>query len=376
MSGTAKKAFLVIILLLVLLTLPFPFVGATEDFWTTKTPMQQARGGLGVAVVDGKIYAIGGQPGSSRSSMNVTEEYDPSTDVWAFKEPMPTARKNFATATYNNKIYCIGGEKIIVTFENGIWNSSEGFLLDVNEVYDPVTDSWETKAPIPIAKKAITATVIDNKIYVVGDQSNELWVYSPETDSWSNKTSLPATLSIVTGGSSSGSIVLDNKIHVIGAFPLANSHQIYDIQNDSWSFGLPVISSYFFAVAGATTGEFAPKRIYVYGTNSQYWDLGGPDFFAQSYDPITGNWTTCASMPTGRINAGVADLNDTIYVIGGYVPVIGNNIYASTANEQYIPVDYVPEFSSWILLPLFLSVTLVVVVLKKRLPQNACILGY
>ena len=335
--------------------------------------MQQARGGLGVAVVAGKIYAIGGQPGSSRSSIDINEEYDHATDVWVFKEPMPTARSDFAVATYNNKIYCIGGEKLVVTFESGVWNSSELFVLDVNEVYDPVTDTWETKAPIPTAKPATTATVVDNKIYVFGGQSNELWVYDPEIDSWSNKTSLPATLSLVNGGSSSASVVVNDKIHVIGAFPLANSHQIYDLQNDSWRFGSPVISGYNFAVAGATTGEYAPKRIYVYGTNSQYWELGGPDFFAQSYDPVTGNWTTCTSMPTGRINAGVVVLNDTLYIIGGYVPVIGNNIYASAANEQYIPIDYVPEFASWTILPIILTGLLVVTVYRKKLEASKLI---
>jgi hypothetical protein len=36
-------------------------VGAAENSWTTKAPMYTARGGAGVATVNGIIYAIGGQ---------------------------------------------------------------------------------------------------------------------------------------------------------------------------------------------------------------------------------------------------------------------------------------------------------------------------
>ncbi len=361
MSGTAKKASLVVMLLLVLLTLPFPFVGATEDSWTTKAPMQQARGGLGVAVVDGKIYAIGGRTVSGVVGIN--EEYDPVLDSWSFKAPMPTPRDHFGIAVYQGKIYCIGG-------------TIDDPGTAVTEVYDPATDTWETKAPMPAPRGGVEASVVNEKIYVMGGRYiNTTEVYDPATDSWTTKAPLLHTMEMIRTWTCASAVV-DNQIHVIGAFPLANSHQVYDSETNNWSFGSPVISSYIFAVAGATTGEYAPKRIYVYGTNTRYWDLGHPDFFGQSFDPITGNWTTCSAMPTGRFNAGVAVLNDAIYVIGGYVPLIGNNKALSAVNEQYIPVDYVPEFSSWILLPLFLSVTLVVVVLKKRLPQNACILGY
>lgn len=36
---------------------------AVENSWASKAPMQEARAHLGVAVVNGKIYAIGGDAG-------------------------------------------------------------------------------------------------------------------------------------------------------------------------------------------------------------------------------------------------------------------------------------------------------------------------
>ena len=72
---------------------------------------------------------------------------------------MPTARCNFGTAVYQNKIYCIGG------------TASDGDI-DVNEVYDPVRDSWETKASMPTPMRSVEANVIGDRIYVVCGGSN------------------------------------------------------------------------------------------------------------------------------------------------------------------------------------------------------------
>jgi N-acetylneuraminic acid mutarotase len=58
----------------------------SEDSWVSRASMQVARGGLGVAVVDGKIYAIGGYPGIGQT-LTTNEEYDPKTDTWTFKAP-------------------------------------------------------------------------------------------------------------------------------------------------------------------------------------------------------------------------------------------------------------------------------------------------
>jgi hypothetical protein len=78
-----------------------------ENVWVSKASMQVARGSLGVAVVDGKIYAIGGI--SDDGVVGVNEEYDPETDMWVFKKSMPTPRESFAIVSCQGKIYCIGG---------------------------------------------------------------------------------------------------------------------------------------------------------------------------------------------------------------------------------------------------------------------------
>jgi N-acetylneuraminic acid mutarotase len=291
---------------------------AAEDSWVTKEPMPTARSGLGVAVVNGKIYAIGGDGGS-----NVTEEYNPVTNTWTEKKAMPTGRSRFGIAVYQNKIYIMGGA------------TANGFTA-ANEVYDPSTDTWETKTPLSKGSRAeLTASVINGKIYAVGGyffglyrvSSNVLEVYDPETDTWTTKT--PMLSSVY----SCSSAVIDNKMYVIeNSFDtrVGSLNQIYDAENDSWSYGRSIPVGVVGAVAAATAAVFAPKRIYVIGgdasTNSSN----------QVYNPENNTWSNGAQLPTSRSYLGVAVVDDVLYAIGGRTSD-GVNL---DVNEQYTPLGY------------------------------------
>ncbi len=300
-------------------------VYAAEDSWVSKAPMHEARSGLGVAVVNGKIYAIGGA--SNNGFLATNEVYDPVTNTWASEVPMPTPREVFAIASYQNKIYCIGG------YVDGF--SATG----VNEVYNPATNTWETKTPMPTPALNLQANVVNGKIYLIGGSPNGTLnqVYDPANDTWFTKASVP------TAVSSYASAVVDNKIYVI----TSNLNQIYDAENDSWSLGAP--APVVLASAGATTGVFAPERVYVFGADADlpFWQLTTRNFTVQSYDPKTDSWTVCASMPTGRYSASVAVVDDLLYVIGGFTTEFRTDIFTlnpiytySVVNQQYTPFGY------------------------------------
>ena len=108
----AKSVALALVLVLLATSFVFmpPVSGSTEDTWATKASMSQARFGLGVGVVNGKIYAIGGRVSLNDDPLGINEEYDPITDTRAFKSPMPTPRSDFGIAVYHNKIYTVGGK--------------------------------------------------------------------------------------------------------------------------------------------------------------------------------------------------------------------------------------------------------------------------
>ena len=220
--------------------------------WVQKASMSTARTSLGVAVVNGKIYVIGGFSSDQNTFFAINEEYDPSTNTWTEKASMPTPRFGCAVTVCENKIYVIGGQTAIGT-ANGYTNATE--------VYNPATNTWVTKAPIPISESGFSANVVDGKIYLMYGTLNE--VYDPATDSWTTKAPMPTAVYL------HASAVMDNKIYVI-----SNLTQIYDPKTDMWSFGAPIPTSVSQATAGATTGVAAPKAIYVIG--------GSTDFLAVS----------------------------------------------------------------------------------------------
>jgi N-acetylneuraminic acid mutarotase len=299
------------------------------DSWVSKAPMQEARGNLGVAVVNGKIYAIGGSVDTLYASYAYTgqvgtnEEYDPETDTWVFKASMPTARSCFAIAVCQGKIYCIGGY---------LANSSNA---GVNEVYDPETDTWETKASMPTARRLLQANVVGDKIYLIGGGGGgsvplTCEVYDPATDSWTTKAPIP------TGTTWYASAVVDGKIYIIRA----NRTQIYDAETDTWSSGADAPYNTEQGAAGVTTGALAPKRIYVMGVTKPIAFGDPPPCLTQVYNPASDSWINGTSMPTNRVNFGVAVVNDTIYVVGGHTHDSLGFIYPSAANEQYTPIGY------------------------------------
>ena len=81
------------------------------DTWTQKADMPTARYLSGSAVVDGKIYVIGGDwrfAGGRGVVTPAVEEYDPATDTWTTRADMPTARSGVVAAV-DGMIYAIGG---------------------------------------------------------------------------------------------------------------------------------------------------------------------------------------------------------------------------------------------------------------------------
>ena len=167
-----------------------------ENTWTKLAPMPTATSVAGVGVVGGRIYVIGGSAMSGVIGTN--QMYDPATDTWTIKAPMPSLVP-VTTSVYGGKIYC---------FSSGL-----------NQVYDPETDSWAYKTPSSIRRSVASACVVNGKIYLLGGfdpnsldglaRSNVNEMYDVNTDSWTLMAPIPvATVSGV-------SAVLNNKIYLI-----------------------------------------------------------------------------------------------------------------------------------------------------------------
>ncbi len=319
-------------------------IGVDDNSWVEKAPMNQARGGLGVTTVDGKIYAIGGSTASGAyppdalagGFVGTNEEYNPVTDTWTYKVAMPTPRTYFAIVSYQNKIYCIGGATGFTVDEESGFHSYT--TSGVNEAYDTIADSWVTKAPMPDAGMQLQAHAVNGRIYVM--DWSLTYVYDIENDSWSTEARMPPPYP----KASPVSAAVGNTIVVTGEFAVGWNHvseqkvMLYDTQTDSWSEGRSAPKVVGLGAAEATDGIKAPKRVYVLGLVA---GQAKPLSINQAYDPQTDTWTTATSMPTLRIDYGTATIQDVLYVIGGYSYLPQNGGVTPIAiNEQYTPLGY------------------------------------
>jgi N-acetylneuraminic acid mutarotase len=124
-------------------------------------------------VINDTLFVVGGfvEDGASGVTGSLVA-YDPITDVWSSRSPMPTPRASGMSAVVNGKLYILGGYTV------------DG-LTTVVEVYDPATDTWVSAEALSQARYQAFSGVIDGSVYLFGGYldgwgtTNSIEVYSP-----------------------------------------------------------------------------------------------------------------------------------------------------------------------------------------------------
>lgn len=190
--------------------------------WAESTPLPEPRGEHTAVVMDGKIYVAGGRFKRVAESADFNDHFDtasvlvfdPITQEWSSIPDMPTARNSHAAAVIDGKMYVVGGRQFIEQESGEYANINVASL----EVYDPAADSWETLAPLPKAAGGIAAAAVDGKLYAFGGEQwvpektviAESWVYDPASDQWTALPDMPTPRHGIAAG------VIGNQIYVLG----------------------------------------------------------------------------------------------------------------------------------------------------------------
>jgi hypothetical protein len=177
--------------------------------WTSKTPMNFARASFGVGVVNGKLYAVGGD--NSSQPMNNVEAYDPVANSWTNMAPLQTARETHGVGVVNGILYAVGGS-------NGV----SGALSSV-EAYNPATNTWAYVAPLPVALSGVSVVEVNGILYVVGGnaagaQIPTLLAYNPAADTWVTLPAMPTARQQVSSGKVKG------VLYAVGGLAAGNSY--------------------------------------------------------------------------------------------------------------------------------------------------------
>ena len=320
---------------------------AAENTWQTLQSLPEPISGVAVTVGE-KIYIF-----SSRNYTTHLFVYDTRNQTLNETTSMPTYRPGFGVAVVDHKIYTIGGDHSYHLPGGAV----RGYLTNITEAYDTQTGTWETKQSTIDYSGALIANTINGKIYAIypgGRYSGStvintglnIDIYDQETDNWTRKSALPQEVSYPRC-----SCVIDDKIYVITDNTAETTIgegklHIYDTTTDNWSTGATLPTFYKQSSMVATTGEHAPKQIYlVGGAIYARLDFGNFDCFNATfcYDPVSDSWSRAADMPTARQSAAVAVVDDKIYALGGKIQAYWLDPSQTSAVEVYTPFGYVAE---------------------------------
>jgi N-acetylneuraminic acid mutarotase len=321
MFSRISKLFIVCIMLIVIGGVQqVAAVEIAADTWTQKADMPTARHYLGSAVVDGKIYVIGGAPVQCGIT-KAMEEYDPASDIWMPRADMPTARLGVRAAAVDGIIYAIGGWA-------GDTATCWGELLSTVEAYDPAADTWTTKTDMPTTRSHSAIAVVDGKIYVIGGQGDgniilsAVEAYDPATDTWTTKADMPTARW-------TAACVVDGRIYVFcgnttwdGPEGTVPTVEVYDPATDTWTQASDMPRA-----RNRHTASVVDGKIYIIGGGDWPVAFRSPVVFV--YDPATDTWTTAADFPTPRLDYTANVVDGKIYAIGGRLSFGGGTILST-----------------------------------------------
>lgn len=252
--------------------------------WAERASMPTSRSDLfrGRLTIGDKIYVAGGWNGSV---LDTVEVYDVSMNKWTKASPLPSPGLNGAIQSVNGKLYIINVNNIDEVGD--VWE------------YDPAADNYTEKASFS-GGDSITSAVIDGKIYVISDTME---MYDPIKDKWTPKSPPPLPRQYLTAQAVNG------KIYTFGGNRYTNLLHEYDPLTDNWTEKSSVP-----AMIDTPNSEVVNGKIYIVGgdNSKEVW----------MYDPLNNVWTGPLDyeIPTPRALAATAEINGSIYVIGGCCP--------------------------------------------------------
>lgn len=246
-----------------------PIPGTTgPGSWLLLQPMPYQQNEAATAVVDGKIYVIGGFEFETEPTTRI-QVYDPAIAKWSEGTPLVEGVHHASVAVVDNKIYLVGG------FRN-IFSKREP--VDNVWVFDPAAKKWEKKTSLPSPRGALMAATIGDKIYAIGGEH-----YRP-----------------------TGKLVPDG---APAAYEPVADLTVYDSKSEKWQTLPPMKYARDHAFFGVING----KLYLVGGRDRPKYDITA----LEAFDPASGTWSDLAPMPTGRSGGNSTVLNGKLYVFGG-----------------------------------------------------------
>jgi N-acetylneuraminic acid mutarotase len=186
------------------LTTLFAFTG---DGWTRLAPMPEQRAAGGAAIVDGKLYVVGGTASSTVGAPTDLARtmlvYDIARNSWTSRRG-PTPREHLGVAVLGGRIYAVGGR-------------TAGFDTNMAlvERFNPRTGRWTRLPKLPARRGGTGAAGTGRWIVSVGGEARAgtirtVYRFNVRRGRWSRLPNLP------TPRHGLGVAAIGRKVYVIG----------------------------------------------------------------------------------------------------------------------------------------------------------------
>jgi N-acetylneuraminic acid mutarotase len=318
-----SKKVILVLGILIWASFVFPLYAAQ---WESVSPLNSARDQFTGGAINGKIFVFGGNRYPDGSNLKSTEMFDPSNNTWSYRSDNEHNSgwgvEELSGAVYNGKLYVFGA-----------WGGGNPYgVFDFVEEYNPITDTWISKAAKPTTVAGAPAALYRGEIFLFGGGfSTEsgpqtyydvVEAYNPLTDTWRYVTKMPSKITGMAIG------ILGSKAYLIGGVNPNNFAPYldviaYDFELDQWTVSglgaltLPRILPY------STSAPIIDGKIYLIGgITCSSWPEECENSIITSddvliYDPSQKSFTSGLSLPEPVGNHTTIMFDNAIYVIGG-----------------------------------------------------------
>jgi N-acetylneuraminic acid mutarotase len=292
--------------------------------WALAAPMPAGRGEVTTAVVDGRLYVIGGLTGAPTRTSDEVAVYDPARDEWQAAPALPEGRHHTAAVGLDGSVYVSGGAGSLGHREPlaGLWQLPAG------------DDTWRELAPMPEGRYGHRLVTLDGRLYVVGGrgETTSVLVYDPPMAEWRTGAAMPVMRDHLAV------VVVEGEIWAIGGRNggLSAEVLIYDPEADTWRPGPDLPAATSGAAEAAADGlvlvsggeDPAPGGD---GVVDRHWwfDTAQPD----------AGWRELPRPPYAIHGAEGAIIDDRFYIVGGATRAGGLSFVAWSSALQVLDLD-------------------------------------
>jgi N-acetylneuraminic acid mutarotase len=287
--------------------------GAAEYTWTPIAPLPEPRFETGVAVVDGKLWVLGGFTDRLKALTSVVA-YDPEADAWAHIAELPENTTHMNVVRDGRTLWYAGG---FVGDNPGVATANV-WKFDVD------AGAFAAGPALPEARGAGALVLLGRELHFIGGlladrrtDSGDHWVLELDGGAeWRSAAALLQPKNHHVAAAVDGKIYVlggqlgHDQVHFEGPWEDLDTVHVYDPESDAWeaSGRMPKPLSHVEPSTFVANG-----RVVIMGGRALLHETAA----AWAFSPGDGTWTSLPPLPAPGRGVIAALIDGTVYTAGG-----------------------------------------------------------